>query len=101
MKIKIEDVQKLVAWLNYNRPNTAPYTIEETIRYFRIVSQNRSAYCFVVKERFESKALGICEAGHLMYPATYDRPAKHSRGILNLDYTWDAAFNTWGMATLK
>lgn len=101
MKIKIEDVQKLVDWLNQNRPNLAPYKIEETKRYFRIVQERRSTYCFVVKESFENKTLGFCMVGDLMYPATYDRPARHSRGRIDLPDCWDGAFNAWGMATLR
>ena len=80
----------------------APYAIQETVKYYRIVAQkDRSAHCFVVKEDFSNKTIGSVRSGDLMKPATYTCPAKHPRGNLFDRDSWEEAFTEWGMKYLR
>lgn len=96
-----EELKELLNFLNTKRPKLSPYTIEELVMYHRIVSQDRSAHCFVVKEDFENKTVGSVKMGDLLYPKTWHQPAKHPRGNLFDKKTWETAFEEWGMKMLK
>lgn len=93
-------IDSLMDWLNKNRPNLSPYACHETKRYFRIINNHRGAHCFVAKEAFENKTVGKICAGDLLMPKSYDQPAKHARGDLFDESTWDSAFGPWGMRLL-
>jgi len=100
-QIKNQDVATLIHWLNRYRPALKPYAAKETRRYFRIVNGQNAAHCFVARENFETKGLGIVRTGDLLMPASYQRPTKHARGNLFDRSTWSRAFETQGMRRLR
>ncbi|MCP4116501.1 MAG: hypothetical protein GY737_14035 [Desulfobacteraceae bacterium] len=93
-------INELIAFLNTERPKSAPHEVQTLQRYYRIVTE-RSAYCFVVKRDFENKTVGAVKAGDLMFPKSWSQPAKHPRGNLFNRDTWDGAFGEWSMACLR
>ena len=91
-------INKLTNWLNKERPNLKPYTWSwKPKRYYRIIDSNQGAYCFIAKEDFENKTVGKVKAGDILMASTYTQPAKHARGNLFDQTSWESAFGPWGV----
>lgn len=95
-------VTDLIKWLTENRPNTAPYSINRASeKYYKLVNGNGSVYCFIPKEDFSNKKIGEVRKGDLLFPASWNSPARHPRGSLYHKISWDNTFDEWGMKSLR
>ena len=92
-----EKILELMNWCNKNRPDAAPITVERGAVYFKLITRGSAAYCFIPIEDHSTKQLGDMKSGDLMMPATYNQPAKHARGKLFDESTWENAFDKYGM----
>jgi len=93
-------VDKLIEYLNDRFPGR-DFTMIDGKKYAKIVQGNSSAYCFVAKGNFTTKGLGTVFNGDLLKPASWKVPAKHARGNLYDEASWDKAFGKYGMHYLK
>jgi len=101
MDIELE-MQNLVNWLTEYRPMQKSFIVHNMKRYYRIACKDgNSAFCFVVKEDFETKTLGKMKKGDLLCPATWSNPTRHARGLLFDKSTWNNAFTEYGMKMLR
>jgi len=95
-------VSGLVSFLKKRCAPIAPITTQAMKRFIRIAGHGgNTALCFVAKEDHESKLLGEVKTGQLFYPASWSHPAKHARGKLEDQQSWDNVFTEFGMRTLK
>jgi hypothetical protein len=90
----------LIEYLNNRFPTRQPFTMNDGKRYAKIINGN-SVYCFVAKSDFTTKGLGAVKRGDLLKPASWNTPAKHARGSLFDESTWEDAFGKYGMRYLK
>lgn len=97
-------IDRLVAWLNENRPNGAPYEYTTGPKMFKVTASHcgqTSVHCFVAATSFTNKALGSVQAGQIFKPAGWSKPARHARGDMFNPCTWDHTFGEYSVRYLK
>lgn len=82
-------------------------TIEEGSRFLKVVRTNDggkgqvSVYCFVCREDFGTKTLGVMQCGDVLLPASWRAPARHARGNLFDKFKGLSQIGPYGVAYLK
>ncbi len=61
----------------------------------------RSVYCFVAKFDNKTNALGIVKQGDMLKSASWNTPARTSRGSIYKSELWDTRCEQWGMIYLR
>jgi hypothetical protein len=69
-------------------------------KFYKVIA-GTSVYCFIAREDNMSKSLGYVRAGSLMKPANFNTPAKHARGNIFKQETWNLACGEYGMAYMR
>jgi len=96
------DIDKLINFLNTNRPLLKKYVAQKMTKYYRIACRDgNSAYCFVVMDDCETRNLGKMKKGDIMCPSTWSAPAKHARGSLYKPEEWNSIFEEYGIKMLR
>lgn len=85
--------------------NDTMYKFEELNKWYKVLAcdssgHNLHVYCFIAKSDFETKQLGKVKAGDIHKPASYKQPAKHPRGSVFDQSTWNCA-GPYGIAYLR
>jgi hypothetical protein len=61
---------------------------------------SKSMYAFIAMKTFSTKELGSVVVGDIHKPASYNNPAKHARGDVFNETTWNCA-NPYGIEYLR
>lgn len=69
-------------------------------KWCRIVDNEDRIYAFVCLQDYSTKTLGVLKAGDIHRPASYRIPARHARGTVFDEKTWDCV-GPYGVAYLR
>lgn len=97
---KISDEHMKLLFPDLSHPKFLVEFSKKWAKIVKIEDNRRSVYAFIALQNFSTKELGNVIAGDIHRPASWNKPAKHARGCVGNESTWNCA-GPYGIAYLK